>query len=187
MLRTGRFAGLAAGGAEPLSCAAVPALRPTKIEVFLFRRRARRVEFLCLRRAARGRLPGVWQPVTGGLERGEGPLAGALREVREETGLTPRRWWALEGVSLYFDAPRGRAQVLAVFAAEVGASDRVVLSREHTEFTYLGAAAAGRSFLWEAQRRGLESVRREVLRGGALARALEITQAMKPTRRRPTG
>ena len=164
----------------------MPALKPTQIEVYLFRRRARRVEFLCLRRTAKGRLPGVWQPVTGGLRRGEGPLAGARREVREETGLVPRRWWALEGVSLYFDASLGRAQVLAVFAAEVGA-EPVRLSGEHSAFAFLGVAAAGRRFLWEAQRRDLASVRREVLRGGKLAHALEITDRMKTARRRSAG
>jgi hypothetical protein len=70
-----------------------------------------------------------------------------------------------------------------MFAAEVGVNDRVKLSREHTDSAYLAAAAAGRRFLWEAQRRGLETVRREVLRGGALARALELTQALKRNRK----
>jgi dATP pyrophosphohydrolase len=161
----------------------VPDLRPTQIEVYIFRRRAGRVEFLCMKRAARGALGGVWQPITGGLRRGEGALAGAAREVREETGLSPRRWWALEGVGIYFHPPAGRARVMAMFAAEVGAAERVTLSREHTGCAFLGAAAAGRRFLWEAQRRGLESVGREVLRGGPLARALEVTKMMKRTRR----
>ena len=160
----------------------MPDLRPTQIEVYVFRRRAGRVEFLCLKRAARERLPGVWQPVTGTLRRGEGALAGAAREVREETGLDPGRWWALEGVGIYFHPPTGQARVMAMFAAEAGAADRVTLSREHAASEFLGAAAAGRRFLWAAQRRGLESVQREVLRGGALAGALEVTQMMKRTR-----
>ena len=160
----------------------MPDLTPTQIEVYVFRRRARRVEFLCLERAARGHLGGVWQPITGGLRRGEGALAGAVREVREETGLAPRRWWALEGVGIYFHPPTGRARVMAMFAAEIGVSDRVTLSREHEAAAFLGAAAAGRRFLWEAQRRGLETVRREVLRGGKLASALEVTRWMKRTR-----
>ena len=157
-------------------------LRPTQIEAYVFRRRARRVEFLCLKRSATGRLPGVWQPVTGTLRRGEGALAGAAREVCEETGLVPRRWWALEGVGIYFDPRAGRARVVAMFAAEAGAGERVRLSREHTASAFLGAREAGRRFLWEAQRRGLENVGREVLRGGRLARALEITQFMQPKR-----
>ncbi|HEY2955558.1 MAG TPA: NUDIX domain-containing protein [Candidatus Eisenbacteria bacterium] len=153
----------------------MPDLRPTQIEVYVFRRRGRRVEFLCLRRAPGRRLTGVWQPVTGKLRRGEGALAGAAREVGEETGLTPQRWWALEGVAFYFDAPAGVVRVLARFAAEVGTEERVTISREHTASAFLGARGASRRFLWGAQRRGLEDVRREVLRGGALAHALEVT------------
>jgi dATP pyrophosphohydrolase len=158
-------------------------LVPTQVEVFVFRRRARRVEFLCLRRAASRRLPGVWQPVTGGLRRGERALRGAAREVREETGLVPRRWWALEGVSLYFDAPANVARVLALFAAEVGARETVRISREHTAWAFLPARRAGARYLWQAQRRDLEAVRREVLRGGPLARALDVTDALKRNRR----
>jgi 8-oxo-dGTP pyrophosphatase MutT (NUDIX family) len=154
-------------------------ITPTKIEVYLFRRRGRRVEFLCLKRSARGRLPGVWQPVTGGLKRGEAPFAGAAREVREETGLRPRRWWTLEDVDIYLHPETGRARVMAMFAAELGARDRVTLSREHTSFEFRNAAGARRRYLWEGQRRGLESVRRQVLRGGPLAAALEITKTMK--------
>jgi hypothetical protein len=71
---------------------------------------------------------------------------------------------------------------MAMFAAEIGPRDGITLSREHEASAFLGAAAAGRRFLWEAQRRGLETVRREVLRGGPLARALEVTHRMKRTR-----
>jgi len=174
---------LAGRGPRALCSATVPDLRPTQIEVYLFRRRARRVEFLCLKRAPRrGKLPGVWQPVTGGLRRGEGALAGAAREVREETGLTPHRWWSLEGVGIYFDAGAGLARVMAMFAAEIDPQDGVRISSEHEEYAFLSAAAAGRRFLWAAQQRGLDTVRREVLRGGRLARALEVTHLMKRTR-----
>jgi 8-oxo-dGTP pyrophosphatase MutT (NUDIX family) len=58
-------------------------LDPNLVEVYVIRRRGRRVEFLALRRAPAGWLPGVWQPVTGTLRRGERAVSGALREVRE--------------------------------------------------------------------------------------------------------
>ena len=156
--------------------APVSALTPTQIEVHVFRRRGRTVEFLCLRRSARSRLPGVWQPVTGSLRRGESAVRGAARELREETGLEPRRWWALESVAVYFDARTGRVHALPIFAAEVEARARVTLSSEHDRFEFLPARRAGHRYLWEAQRRALDAVRREVLRGGALARALELAR-----------
>ena len=70
----------------------MPALLCNQVEVYVFRRRRGRVEFLVLRRSAPGTLPGVWQPVTGTRRSRERPLAAAIREVREETGLSPRRW-----------------------------------------------------------------------------------------------
>ncbi len=101
--------------------------------------------------------------------------------MREETGLEPRRWWALETPTLYFDAGRDSVVVLPLFAAEVSAAERVALSAEHQSARFLSAPQARRLFLWRAQQRGLEAVRREILAGGALADALEIeTSATRP-------
>uniref|UniRef100_A0A832I217 NUDIX domain-containing protein n=1 Tax=Eiseniibacteriota bacterium TaxID=2212470 RepID=A0A832I217_UNCEI len=149
--------------------------RVTHVEAYVFRRRGRRVEFLCLRRSPGRRLAGVWQPVTGKIERGERALEAAAREVREETGLDGLRWWALETVSLYFDAAAGAVVALPLFAAEAPQEARVARSREHDAHAWLSARAAGARFLWEAQRRGLEAVRREVLARPRLAAALEVT------------
>ena len=156
----------------------MPGISLEQIEVHLFRRRGARVEFLILKRSARRRIPGVWQPITGGLRRGESVLAGAAREVLEETGLEPRRWWAVESPTVYFDAAADQVHVLPVLAAEVGASDRVRLSPEHDSFQFVSAAQAARRFLWRQQRVALAAVRREVLAGGRLARALEVTERM---------
>lgn len=153
----------------------MPSLKQTHVEVYVFRRRRpRRIEFLCLRRAPGRPLAGVWQPVTGSRRPRERALVAALREVREETGITPRRMWALESVSVYFDAAADAVCLLPLFAAEIDASARVQLSREHDASRFLTARAAGRRFLWEAQRRGLDAVCREVLEQPRLARALEV-------------
>ena len=145
------------------------------VEVYVFRRRSRRVEFLCLRRGRVRFLPGVWQPVTGRCRPRERGLAAAVREVREETGLAPLRWWALEAPTLFYDASRDRVRAYPRFVAEAGPDDAVRLSREHVEWAFLPAATAGRRFLWESQRCSLEDVKREVLGGGPLAAALEVT------------
>lgn len=156
----------------------MPRLTPGKIEVYVFRRRGGRVEFLALRRAPNRALPGVWQPVTGSIRRGERPLAAAGREVLEETGLRPRRWWRLESPTLYFDALAGALHAVLLLAAEIGPRDTVRLSREHDGHRFLGRAAAGRRFLWDSQRLGLAAVGSQVLRGGPRAGALEITKLM---------
>lgn len=152
----------------------MPRLEASVIEVFVFRRRRGRVEFLALRRRPGRSLAGVWQPVTGKLMRGERAVRGALREVLEETGARPRRLWRLERVTATFDPRRDLIKVITRFAAELGAGARVRLSEEHTAHRFVSAREAARRFLWESQREGLAAVRTQVLRGGPRARALEI-------------
>jgi len=147
----------------------------THVEVYLFRRRGRRVELLILKRSPHRRvLPGVWQPVTGKTNYRERPIRAAAREVLEETGLSPRRWWMLETLTVYFDGAANAVKALPLFAAEIGPRERPTLSSEHDDFRFVTAREAGRRFLWESQRRALEALKREVLGGGAHARAIEV-------------
>ena len=160
----------------------------TQVEVHLFRRRGRRVEFLLIRRSPDRSLPGVWQPVTGGIEQGEVPHGAAAREVREETGLTPLRWWALEHLTIHYDPAAGRVHAVPVFVAEVATTDGVHLSHEHDRYAFVSPAEAARRVLWQSQRRALRAIAEEVLRGGANAEARDITAriaALRPTRSAP--
>lgn len=153
----------------------MPRLDASLIEVYVFRRRGRRVEFLLLRRGPDRSLPGVWQPVTGKLRRGEATVRGAAREVREETRIQPRRWWRLESVRVTFEPRRDCVRFITRFAAEIDARAAVRISHEHTAHRFASAREAARRVLWESQREGITEVRRQVLRGGARARALQIT------------
>jgi dATP pyrophosphohydrolase len=153
----------------------MPPLCSRQIEVHLFRRRGRRVEFLLLRRGPRRSLAGVWQPVTGGIERGETAWRAAAREVLEETGLRPIRWWALEHLTIYYDAARDAVHVVPLFAAEVSWTDPVMLSHEHDRYAFVLPAPAARRVLWGTQRHAQRAVRQEVLAPRTGAGAREIT------------
>ena len=159
-----------------------------QIEVYLFRRRARRVEFLLLRRSAERTLALVWQPVTGGIEKGEAAYVAAAREVREETSLTPIRWWALQRLTAFYQPSSDAIHVVPVFVAEVAWTDPVHLSHEHDRYAFVSAATAAKRVLWETQREALKAVQAEILRGGPGADARDVTARIaaakpaKPTR-----
>ena len=87
------------------------------VEVYVFRRRSRAVEFLCLRRASGRSLAGVWQPVTGKRRRGESARRAAWREVVEETGVHARITGHADSIE-YIDR-RGRPKVVRYFMMEV--------------------------------------------------------------------
>ena len=167
------------------------------VETYVFRRRRGRIEILCLRRSPQIPLGGVWQPVTGKRRRGERALVAAAREVREETGLVPIHWWGLETLSIWFESVNERFVALPLYAAEAAPDAEVILSREHDDFAWLVPKAAGARFAWETQRRALEALDREVIRGRSadrLERSALLAQltrsrraastARKPARRR---
>lgn len=152
----------------PISC--------TQVEVHVFRRRGKRLELLLLRRASQRSLAGVWQPVTGGIERDETVLRAAAREVLEETGLTPLRWWALEHLAAFYDPGQDVIRIVPVFAAEVAWTDRVDLSAEHDRYAFVSLAQASRRVLWKTQRQAIQAIRDEVFSGVASGAAREVTE-----------
>lgn len=92
---------------------------------FVLFRRDTPFRYLTLRNARHG---DIGLP-KGHLERGEGPLEGAIRETAEETGITgvrPNRWF--RRVVRYFSG--GGTKEVTYFAGETSARD-VRLSREH--------------------------------------------------------
>ena len=160
----------------PISC--------TQVEVHVFRRRGKRLEMLLIRRSPQRSLAGVWQPVTGGIDRGESSTAAAAREVREETGLVPLRWWALEHMATFYDPGRDMIRVVPVFAAEVAWTAPVQLSDEHDQYAFVSPAEARNRVLWATQRSAIAALRDEVLSGSAGGAAREITArvaALAPT------
>ncbi len=153
----------------------MPPVHCRQVEVHLFRRRGRRFEFLLLRRSAERTLAGAWQPITGGIEKGETAWRAAAREVLEETGLRPLRWWALEHLTVYYEPARDAVHVVPLFAAEVAWADTVLLSHEHDRYAFVSPAVAARRVLWGTQRRAQRAVAAEVLAAGRGVAWREIT------------
>jgi len=102
------------------------------VQVHIFRRKGTSSEFLLLQRADNIELyPGIWQVVTGWIEENETALEAALREVKEETGLEPIRFWALPYIASFFDTNNDRVCLSPVFAFEAASIAQVHISHEH--------------------------------------------------------
>ena len=104
-----------------------------KVQVYLFRRTDRAVEFLLLKRVQE--LRGFWQPVTGKVEEGETPRQTACREVKEETGLEDLKH--VVGRVYSFTFVKNHVEFHEeVFGMEVG-NLPITLSSEHSEYRWV--------------------------------------------------
>lgn len=122
--------------------------------------------YLLLRRSPGERLyPGLWQFVSGSIERGESADQAALRELREETGFSPEAFWVVPHVSTFYEPARDIVNLSPLFAARVPAGAEPVLSSEHDQHRWLEYEAAAERLVWPGQREGLRIVH-EYIAGG---------------------
>jgi 8-oxo-dGTP pyrophosphatase MutT (NUDIX family) len=136
--------------------------RPDLVACWIFRKDPEgRLRILLLHRASGRIFPGIWQPVTGGLEPGETIVEGALRELVEETGIDPTgiaTLYGLDQVNLFHADHVDALQAEAVFAAEIRPGVEAVLSEEHDEQRWVTADAAREMVLWPAYRAAIEQL-----------------------------
>jgi len=113
--------------------------------------------FLVLRRAVDEEYPGVWQGVAGGIETSETAWEAALRETREETGVTPVELYALDHVSTFYVHRLDAIVRMPAFLA-VLPSVNIELSPEHDAFQWLSHEAAVARLSWKPAREALRSI-----------------------------
>jgi dATP pyrophosphohydrolase len=131
--------------------------------------------FLVLQRAIEEKLyPGLWQIVTGTMKQNENALQAALRELREETGLPPKRCWTIPYVDTYFDLAKDAIQLVPVFAVELDSSSKLHLSSEHQRFAWLRFKDARRRLVWPGQRHSMDIVHEFIIGNKETARLVEI-------------
>jgi 8-oxo-dGTP pyrophosphatase MutT (NUDIX family) len=142
----------------------VSPVRPDLIECLVFRvGDAGHVEHLLIRRADNRIYPGIWQPVTGGVDPGERVPLAALREVEEETGLgvpDVEAFYDLDQVGSFFDEEEDAIVNSVIFAARVRPEASPVVSGEHVDLRWCDRAEAERLSVWPPYRDSYDLVER---------------------------
>jgi dATP pyrophosphohydrolase len=116
------------------------------VDVVVLRRAGRSWRVLTLKRAPGVRSPDAWEIVHGSIEPGEHPVDAAVRELREETGLTPERLYSIT-VNPFYLGRTDTVQLALAFAAVVGRS-AVTLGVEHRAAKWATFASARRRLAW---------------------------------------
>jgi 8-oxo-dGTP diphosphatase len=81
-------------------------------------------------------LPEYWDIPGGTLEDGEDPVAGAMREAKEETGLNITNLWLFFEHS-NIDVAKNKQFVTLIFAAQYPGGEVMLNSEEHEDFAWI--------------------------------------------------
>jgi len=139
----------------PIKCFAVSAV--------LIRDNDGTAQVLLLRRTGT-RLGGAWCQVAGAIEHGETAWQAALREIREETGLLPDRFYSGDYCEQFYEADKECISLVAVFVGFVESEQEVVLNQEHSEYRWVTFDEADALLPFGGQRAMLKHVFEEFVR-----------------------
>jgi dATP pyrophosphohydrolase len=158
----------------------MPDIRADAIAVYVYRRTPAGVEFLQIHRTdATGEYQRSWQTVYGGVEFRSGgvketAVQAALRELQEETGLSPKKMWQVEYLESFYFKPHDYVLVMPVFAVEVSGDEPIRLNAEHDAFRWVPEREIATHFMWRTQREALQYLLEAIHTTSAAAGFLEV-------------
>lgn len=133
-------------------------IKSNLIEVHIFRQQKNIMEFLLLKRSHDQYYPDLWQMVSGKIKPKEKAFETALRELKEETGLTPLNLWIVPNVNSFYSFENDSITILPVFAAEIMDDAKVFISREHSEFRWCSPEEAKKKLAWIGQKNSVDII-----------------------------
>ena len=127
------------------------------IDAYVYSYESNKLSFLLLKRSRKKIYEYLWQGVAGKIEKNELAWQAALRELKEETGLTAQRIFVADYVSKFYEKHGDRINLVPVFGIEVK-NKKVSLSEEHCNFKWLSFKKAHAKLTWNGQKKGLKAV-----------------------------
>ncbi|HOV93140.1 MAG TPA: NUDIX domain-containing protein [Candidatus Kapabacteria bacterium] len=109
-----------------------------QVHIFSYNPEMRDYKHLLLKRSSEDQIyPNLWQVITGELNSDEKPLECAMRETMEEIHLQPINKWVVPVVGTFYNYKENSMNFVPIFAFEVKFNDKVMLSKEHSEYKWL--------------------------------------------------
>lgn len=130
---------------------------PGVVDVYVIRPLPEGWKVLAVQRSQNTRCPGAWETIHGRLNAHELPEDGAVREVREETGLDVARLYNVTVQPFYLHT-FGSVQLAIVFAAFVEEPAGVHLGQEHQNHEWLTPHEASSRFIWPREKEALSHI-----------------------------
>ena len=127
------------------------------VDCYVYRRTDNGIVFLLMKRNLNKIYEHLWQGVAGKIEEGETSSEAAIRELKEETGLSPANMFVADHVSKFYEVHGDRINLVPVFGIEVD-SEIINLSEEHISYKWVDINEALNTLVWNGQKKGIQTV-----------------------------
>ena len=127
------------------------------VDCYVYRYTAKGILFLLMKRNLNKIYEHLWQGVAGKIEEGETSSEAAIRELEEETGLSPINMFVADHVSKFYEVHGDRINLVPVFGIEVD-SENIILSEEHISYKWVNINEALDTLVWNGQKKGIQTV-----------------------------
>lgn len=127
------------------------------VDCYVYRRIDDGILFLLMKRNLNKIYEHLWQGVAGKIEEGETSSEAAIRELKEETGLSPVNMFVADHVSKFYEVHGDRINLVPVFGIEVD-SEIINLSEEHISYKWVDINEALNTLVWNGQKKGIQTV-----------------------------
>ena len=156
------------------------------VEVCVFKIENKKPKFLILRRSKIEKLfPNSWQIISGKIHKKEKAMETAIRELKEETGLAPEKFWVTPHANLFLFPIIDEIHATSVFSVLVKSSDKIRLSEEHYQYKWCTIIEANKKLVWPGQIKAIEITNEFILKRKESARFAEISENIyKKTKRK---
>ncbi|WP_428236923.1 NUDIX hydrolase [Gracilimonas sp.] len=123
------------------------------IDVYPYKMKGGQPLFLIFKRSSEKIYGNQWRMVGGKVKEGEVSWEGALRELKEETGLVPVKFWTIPSVNQFYEAKSDTIHTIPAFAAELDGNEEITLDDEHSEYKWVSIEGVEPYISWPEQRR----------------------------------
>ena len=134
-------------------------IKSFSVSIFILKPDESETMVLLLRRT--GYLAGLWCQIAGRIEAGEKAWQAAIREVREETGITLTTIWSADILEQFYEVDKECIILVPVFVSTVPEGTAVTLNDEHDAYKWVSFEEASAMLSFAGQQRALAAVKAE--------------------------
>jgi len=136
----------------------MPEIKSRFIECYIYVSTPIGIKYLLLKRHNDNKIySGIWQIVTGRIEKNEKAYDAALRELKEETGLKVLKFFVIPKITPFYTHENDTINLIPLFLAEVF-YDEVKISNEHSEYLWCDVKDAIKKVYWHSQKENLKMI-----------------------------